>query len=406
MSCLFFLVLFIPYITLAPSCDVASPQRTAEYVASDDTLTTLIKKQKHQEESFYVYDLRNVEESMSIWENEMPNIAPYYAVKCNPNPILIQKLASLGANFDCASPHEIDLVIQQGISPSRILYANPCKRCCDIEYAYAKGVTMTTFDSVCELQKIANVAPKMSVMLRLYANDPTAQCVLSNKFGAKQADWDQLLDAARSLQLDLFGISFHVGSGASSPEAFHHAIAQARALYDTAQVYGYTPNIIDLGGGFSRKTITKMAREIQRALATQFPFNCKIIAEPGRFFAETCATLYTRVIGLRESPSTSEMFCTITDGVYGSFNNIVYDHAQVPYPVMLNANGDKKHGDMIHTTVFGPTCDGFDTLTTCMLPKVSLGDFLVFRDMGAYTIAGACNFNGIQFMTPKCLYLM
>lgn len=33
----------------------------------------------------------------------MPRIQPYYAVKANPDPVMLKLLASMGVNFDCAS---------------------------------------------------------------------------------------------------------------------------------------------------------------------------------------------------------------------------------------------------------------------------------------------------------------
>ena len=32
-----------------------------------------------------------------------PNVTPFYAVKCNSDPVLVKVLAELGAGFDCAS---------------------------------------------------------------------------------------------------------------------------------------------------------------------------------------------------------------------------------------------------------------------------------------------------------------
>ncbi len=357
-----------------------------------------------KEESFYVYNLKDLETSMDIWNHEMAQVAPWYAVKCNPDPMLVKQLAALGANFDCASPYEIDLVLNQGVSADRIIYANPCKRLCDITYAAEKGITLTTFDSVCELEKIKRAAPSMRVVLRMYANDPTAQCVLSNKFGAKEPQWEELVFTAMDLGLDLCGISFHVGSGASSPEAFACAIRDARRLQDLATSYGHKIDILDIGGGFSHNKIYMIAPAIRDAIAEHLPNIPQVIAEPGRFFAETCATLYTRVIGVR-SPNAEEQHATITDGLYGSFNNLVYDHARVPHAQVHKLHSSNEHMTPIDTTLFGPTCDGFDTIVTTPMPKLSLGDFVYFRNMGAYTIAGACNFNGIQFMTPKCYYI-
>lgn len=50
------------------------------------------------------------------------------AVKCNDDPLLLQTLAALGTGFDCASKSEIRSVLELGVDPSSIIYANPCKQ--------------------------------------------------------------------------------------------------------------------------------------------------------------------------------------------------------------------------------------------------------------------------------------
>ena len=47
-------------------------------------------------------------------------------------------------------------------------------------------------------------------------------------------------------------------------------------------------------------------------------------------------------------------------------------------------------------SVWGPTCDGLDCIKSeCMLPELSAGNWLMFRDMGAYTLCAASFFNGM-----------
>ena len=62
------------------------------------------------EDSFYVVDLGMVVSQVYQWRKYFPRVEPFYAVKCNPNPVIIQTLAILGCNFDCASRGEIRLV--------------------------------------------------------------------------------------------------------------------------------------------------------------------------------------------------------------------------------------------------------------------------------------------------------
>ncbi len=57
-------------------------------------------------------------------------------------------------------------------------------------------------------------------------------------------------------------------------------------------------------------------------------------------------------------------------------------------------------------TVFGPTCDSMDCVfKDVMLPQLRVGDWLLFPHFGAYTLAGATNFNGIQNANPRLLYI-
>ena len=102
----------------------------------------------------------------------------------------------------------------------------------------------------------------------------------------------------------------------------------------------------------------------------------------------------------------------LSDGVYGSFNCILYDH-QNPIPKLLshegrfyydnpprpNENGGYK------CSIWGPTCDGLDCIApSYKLPVVlEIGDWLYFENMGAYTICAATCFNG--FRASQVLYV-
>lgn len=68
-----------------------------------------------------------------------------------------------------------------GVSPSRIVFANPCKRPRDMRCAADRGVELTTFDTEAELVKLARFAPDARALLRIRADDPGARCQLGNK---------------------------------------------------------------------------------------------------------------------------------------------------------------------------------------------------------------------------------
>jgi diaminopimelate decarboxylase len=58
------------------------------------------------------------------------------------------------------------------------------------------------------------------------------------------------------------------------------------------------------------------------------------------------------------------------------------------------------------STLFGPTCDGADVICRDVsLPDLDVGDFVAFPLMGAYSWAGACNFNGIEAVWVRFIYV-
>lgn len=58
------------------------------------------------------------------------------------------------------------------------------------------------------------------------------------------------------------------------------------------------------------------------------------------------------------------------------------------------------------STIWGPTCDSADVVyKDVALPLLRNGDWLAFPNAGAYTVAGACDFNGIAMTAPAKFYL-
>ena len=337
-------------------------------------------------DSYYVLDVSALEDVYKEWTETLPHVTPYYAVKCNPTLDILRCLARLGSHFDCASPAEIEAVLSLGVSPDRILYANPCKRTEDIRFAQEKKVKRTTFDSVCELKKIARVGGSYpELILRIRADDPSARCNLGVKYGAEDYEWDILLFTARALGFDVVGISFHVGSFASNVNVFQLGIEKSLKALELAREHGFDPRIIDIGGGFSS------AHGLPKAI--RVPEGITLIAEPGRFFVERVMTLYTPVMGVKGSG------LTISESLYGAFNCILLDHAQPRIKEVLDEFGNKIEGPEIARTIFGSTCDGGDIIyKEYNVPEgTTEGAWIVWENMGAYTLAACTNFNGIPF---------
>jgi ornithine decarboxylase len=247
-----------------------------------------------------------------------------------------------------------------------------------------------------------------------------------------------MLGTAKELGLDLYGVSFHVGSGCGDLKPFADAVSAARDAFDLAERYGFEPKLLDVGGGwpgddsgdFSFKDVAGVVAE---AIDHYFPASSgvDIIAEPGRYFAHASHTYAVTVIAKRQlseaqladtaeiesfgarptkdseeaisshaddgfkkaeaSDNQPEVALYINDGVYGSFNCVVFDHAQV-FPKVLERRAGAR---TVATKLFGPTCDSIDVVMACTrLPEMRVGEWIWFPGMGAYTRCAASRFNG------------
>jgi hypothetical protein len=78
-------------------------------------------QENQSEEAFYIIDLGEIVNAYNNWIRLLPQVKLYYAVKCNPNPVILEALASLGANFDCASENEIKAINKPELLPSELL---------------------------------------------------------------------------------------------------------------------------------------------------------------------------------------------------------------------------------------------------------------------------------------------
>lgn len=381
-----------------------------------------------EEDAFFVADIGDVYRQHMRWKQNLPRVTPHYAIKCNPDPVVLRLLAALGAGFDCASKCEIEQVLKIGVDPSRIIYAQPCKTKSYLRYTAQQHVKQMTFDNTDELYKIKDIFPDAELYLRILTDDSASLCRLSQKFGASMDAVPDLLATIKALDLNLAGVAFHVGSGATDASAFTQAVRDARSVFDRAVALGLSPHTLDVGGGFVSETYESTALVLNAALAEYIPSNYRVIAEPGRYYTSSAFTLACNVIARRtvqdRDTGKKSYMLYLNDGVYGNFSSIMFDH-QHPVPQILSttrrpdsfryhrhpssesltdsgyasASDDaapESGGQMIAYSVWGPTCDGID----CIAEKwesgdtVDVGDWLYFEDMGAYTKCSATRFNG------------
>ncbi|XP_056682151.1 antizyme inhibitor 2-like [Monodelphis domestica] len=357
-----------------------------------------------ERDAFMVADLGVLAEQHKTFQQMLPRVTPFFAVKCNNSSSVLRVLANLGTGFDCASRGELEQVLRMGIAPTRIIYANTCKQISHLQYAASHGVQLMTFDCEEEIAKIAKFHPTARLVLRLWTQDSESLFPLSTKFGAPLDQCGHLLTLAKDLGVIVVGACFHVGSGCQTPQSFNKAIADARHVFDLGLQIGHPMSLLDIGGGFPGKknfvpTFEEMAAVINIALDQYFPegSGVEIIAEPGRFYGTKVCTSALNIIGKKDvvEQGGRKLMYYLNDGFYTSFAAIRREkETRIPHVV-------KKFNCkplLYPSTLWGPTCDAFDRLgpTDVLLPELHVGDWLIFEDMGAYTYTISSNFNGFS----------
>jgi len=348
-----------------------------------------------------VMDHDIIRRNYAKYKEHLPKVQAYYAVKANPAPEIIRTLYRDGASFDVASLQEFMLVYenikhlpaneQQDFIWDKIIFANPTKPKETLR-ALDQYKPLVTYDNLNELSKIKQYAPHAGVVLRLRVPNTGSMVELSSKFGCDPGEAVDLILEAFRIGLEVEGLSFHVGSQCTNFENFVQALNMAAAVMQEAKTRGHEIKILDIGGGFPVpydrhvKPFSLLARKINAEISRLFPEDIQILAEPGRFFVATAATLAAQIIGKAIRDGKTSYF--IDDSIYHTFSGIIFDHCQYHLKAF-------KKGKTEICAVFGQTCDGLDTISQSEeLPDLEIDDLVYSENIGAYSSASSTWFNG------------
>jgi len=387
-------------------------------VTEQETITTEEKKYKEELQKIakkhgtpvIVIDHERIRQNYTQFKENLPRVQAYYAVKANSDPEIVKTLYKLGASFDVASFPEF-MVVHENIKNlpdkerqdfiwDKIIYANTIKQEETLR-ELDKYKPLVTYDNIEELKKIRRHCPHAGLVLRIRVPNTGSMVELSSKFGAHPGEAVDLIAEAFNLGVVVEGLSFHVGSQCNNFENYIQALQLSASIFKEAESRGHKIKILDIGGGFPVKYHSKvkafktLARKLNSEFKRLFPDDIEILAEPGRFMVATAGTLVCKVIG--KAVRDGKVCYYLDDGVYHTFSGIVFDHCR--YPLKAFKEGEKQI-----SSVFGPTCDAFDTISIAEeLPELEINDLVYAENIGAYSIASSTYFNG--FPPAKAVHI-
>ncbi len=352
-------------------------------------------KQLRPTEPVYCIRRKSIQLSSKYFQNKFPGKI-LYAVKTNPNPVVLKTILESGINnFDIASIKEIEAI--KKINPNAICsYMHTVKSRESINEAYFKyGIKAYSLDTKDELIKIiesTNNAKDLELFIRVAVSNEHAEIDLSKKFGAINSEASALLRLVKQYAKKI-GLSFHVGSQCMHPISYTKGIAEIRNIIKKTKII---PDVINIGGGFPTiypdlipQSLDNYFKEINEALSNlklkKLP---EVICEPGRAIVAESGSTIVRV-NLRKKQKLY-----INDGTYGT----LFD-AGVPnivYPSRIIKNGKFISKKLTAFDFYGPTCDSMDYMKgPFILPNnIKENDYIELGQLGAYGLTFRTEFNG------------
>jgi len=317
-----------------------------------------------------------------------------YAYKANSSVFLIGALYGAGIrHFDVASLPEIEDAAT--IPDAHLHFMHPVKSRHAIRRAYDLGVRSYSLDSEDELKKIVEAtggARDLILWVRIAVPAINSRIPLERKFGTFGVEAADLLVKTRQVAAEI-GLTFHVGSQTSTPDAYVTALGEVHRIIVKS---GVMIDRLDIGGGFPsrypdsdpaplRDFIDVISAGIE---ALPVKENIKLMCEPGRALVSEAESLIVRVDARRGKN------LYINDGSYGMLFDAA--HLNFIFPMKLVSRSVDPGDSLVPFELWGPTCDSIDHMKgPFMLPdSIAEGDYIEIGNMGAYARAIAGRFNG------------
>ncbi len=359
----------------------------------------------HYGTPFYVYDHALCQKRVVDLKAVMPDFTHiHYAIKANPMPDLVAKMAGWVDGLDVASGGELDVALVSGISPKNISFAGPAKQDWELEKALKAGVVVNV-ESAGELRRLSSLAQKHSQRARIaFRVNPDFELKSSGMkmgggpkpFGIDAETLPEMLRDISQKWLDIEGLHIFTGSQNLKLSAIEEGLVNTLNLAKSlSREMGISFKHVNIGGGLGVPyfpgdlplDLGEVGALYQKHLnkAKQEMPGVQFIMELGRFLVAEAGLYVTRVVDKKQSRGKTFLAC---DGgmhhhlsLSGNFGQIVRRN----YPLDIANKMTTPKQDFETVDIVGPLCTPLDRLgDNVSLPRAEVGDLVVVYQSGAY----------------------
>ena len=339
----------------------------------------------------------NYKELSAAFKKYYPKFNIAYSYKTNYTPKLVQIVDRLGGYAEVVSEMEMEIALKSGVEPLHIIWNGPVKNVDKVKDLLLAGGTVN-IDSEYEIDNIKSIAdnnPDKTLNVGVRCNYDVGDGVVSRfGFDVNSYAFERVLGFIKNIpNIHLVNLQAHFAK--RSPEFWTARAEGMLKTYDrVVEQFGLKPDRLDIGGGIYGNMPDSLRNQLginmisyddyaSRA-ATAFSEHFKSLSdapflfiEPGSAVAGDCMRFVSRIETIKEVRGKS------IATAYGSQKNISMSGINPPMDVVSGGETQKDYKDI---DIVGYTCIEGDVLQKNYNGALAVGDYIVIRNCGSYSV--------------------
>ena len=378
---------------------------------NENELSILIKKYGTPLYLINEIVLKNkAQELLNAYENYCGQIKIAYAMKANFNPNVLKIFIENGLMFDVSNFNELFFYRKSGGDPNQVVYNSITEEIEEYEKILNYDISLIVVNSLNGLNNLLYVTnkyeKKINVLIRInpeiHVEADISASQKNGKFGVplyndNNKNSDNAFDIIEKIidndLLTFTGFHFHLGSQITNPNCFKESLVKLHNFFNDVKTHypSIELKILDIGGGtpvtysdkiFSPSEISEIVTNELNLLYKNEDCKPLLIVESGRFLTAESGYLLSKIVNTK---ITNNIKTVILDSGY---HNLLDSALMLQeYPISLLSKKDVMEKYEVNLT--GKLCDTNDVFhvpSNIKLPKLEIGDYIIFKNIGSYSI--------------------
>lgn len=380
--------------------DIGVNQKTMNL--SNKTLKSISQKYG---ESFYILDTKqfqkNYKELLKAFRDIYPNTHIAYSYKTNYTPHLCKIVDELGGFAEVVSDMEYKIALKVGVLPPKIYFNGPYKDSLAVEELLLNGGTVN-IDSNHDFEIIKSIAGKYigkTISVGIRCNFDIQDGVLSRfGFDVENEEFTKIINTIRKIpNIKLNGLHCHYAT--RSLDCWPIRVEKMLELVN--KFFDEPPLFISLGGGLYGKMSNSLKAQFNENIPSYNDYasvaakkfrECfssydesllpMLIIEPGSALAGDSMKFVAKVINIKDV--RGKKIATLSGSIYNI--NPTLNKKNLPFKVYHDNNSQNNQVNYDNIDFGGYTCIESDYLYRGYKGKLAEGDYIVFDNVGSYSV--------------------